>query len=374
VVDLQVATFGNWAHKLLGSPPLVGAAGPAKIWSLGRHLGYSQRFLGDEVDYILGMFPPEAVDTYGDASFTRDGRGRSPQVSIAMRQQILSEVVHPYQRWKTNNGIVDWNDEASLAASARLTDPYHVIIVDEAQDFSANQIRAIAKHLADDHSLTFVIDRAQRIYARHYTWRSVGLTIRKTFPLTENYRNTAEIAAFARPLVDGIDVGEGGSLPDFAACSRHGGVPVLVAGSFTAQMDWAIERLATIPNDETAAFLHVAGGGYFKEVKRRLREANYDYCEITQKSEWPDGSENIALSTMHSSKGIEFDHVFIVGLSAQTTAHGNEDGDAQFENLRRLLAMAIGRARKTVMLGYKPGKQSDLIALLDPATYSEIRG
>jgi superfamily I DNA/RNA helicase len=371
-VNLQVSTFGKWAHTLLGSPAMVGGAGPEKIWRLGHQLGYSQRFLGDEVDYVLGMFQPEDIDTYADPSFRRDGRGRSPQVLIPMRRRILDEVVYPYQQWKQEQGLVDWNDEASTAAHEQLTEPYQVIIVDEAQDFSANQIRAINNHLSDEHSLTFVIDRAQRIYARHYTWREVGVTIRKTFPLTENYRNTAEIAAFARPLVEGIDVGEEGSLPDFSACTRHGPLPIVVSGQFPAQMDWVIAEIQRIPEDDTIAFLHVAG--WFSEVKRRLRLDSLDFCEITQRSEWPDGPENIALSTMHSAKGIEFDHVFIVGLSAQLTIHGDEDGDAQLENHRRLLAMAIGRARKTVMVGYKPGEESDLIALLDPDTYERVTG
>lgn len=369
-VDLQVSTFGNWAHKLLGSPPMVGDAGPQRIWVLGHHLGYDRRFLGDEVEYVFGRFKPEEIETYADSGFIREGRGRAPQVPNQMRRRILNEVILPYIQWKEDNDLVDWNDEAVFAASEQLTAPYHVIIVDEAQDFSANQVRAIGNHLAKEYSLTFVLDRAQRIYARHYTWREVGLSIRKTFSLTENYRNTAEVAALARPLVDGIDVGEDGSLPNFSACSRHGELPVVVAGLFSGQMDWAIEKIETLPDDDTIAFLHPAG--WFNEVKRRLRESGLGYCEITQKAEWPNGPENIALSTMHSAKGIEFDRVFIVGLNAQVTSHGDEDGDDQFENYRRLLAMAIGRARKSVMVGYKPGEQSDLISLLDPNTYTKV--
>ena len=300
-VDLQVSTFGNWAHKLLGSPAL---ANEDKIRQLGRHLGYPERFLTNEIEYILGRFLPKDLETYADPSFRRDGRGRSPQVSAQMRRRLLDDVIQPYRAWKEEYGLVDWNDEAVRAATSRLTDPYHVVIADEAQDFSANQIRAVVNHLADEHSLTFVLDRAQRIYARHFTWREVGVTIRKSHTLDENYRNTAEIARFALPLVDGIDVGEGGTLPNFTTCKRTGGrLPTVLTGKFSQQMDWVIADIKSRGEEciDTIGFLHIAG--WFTEVRHRLAAAGLDFCELTQQSEWPDGPENIALSTMHFRQG-----------------------------------------------------------------------
>ena len=47
--------------------------------------------------------------------------------------------------------------------------------------------------------------------------------------------------------------------------------------------------------------------------------------------------------------------------------------DADLDQLRRMLAMAIGRARKSVMVGYKLGEESSLIGLLDPATYDLVK-
>ena len=76
---------------------------------------------------------------------------------------------------------------------------------------------------------------------------------------------------------------------------------------------------------------------------------------------------------MHSAKGLEFDHVLLPGLSQRVTPHGADEGDADLERLRRMLAMAVGRARTSVMVGYKPGEESSLIGLLDPSTYELIR-
>ncbi len=84
------------------------------------------------------------------------------------------------------------------------------------------------------------------------------------------------------------------------------------------------------------------------------------------------GPETFALSTIHSAKGLEFDHVLLPGLSRKVTPHGPEDGDADLGRLRRMLAMAIGRARKSVMIGYKPGEESTLIGLLDRSAYDLV--
>ena len=84
--------------------------------------------------------------------------------------------------------------------------------------------------------------------------------------------------------------------------------------------------------------------------------------------------ERRALHDSPSAKGLEFDHVLLPGLSQKVTPHGPEEGDGDLEKLRRMLAMAVGRARESVMLGYKPGEESSLVGLLDPSTYELIEG
>jgi superfamily I DNA/RNA helicase len=94
--------------------------------------------------------------------------------------------------------------------------------------------------------------------------------------------------------------------------------------------------------------------------------------EITRERDWPDGDENVALATFHSAKGLEFDHVFIIGLNHQNTGHGDSEVDDQLAVLRRLLAVAVARARKSVVLGYKPGEESRLVQFFKPGTFESI--
>ena len=372
--ELVVSTFGNWSRSALGNPRVLDDDSVrANIVSLGRNLGLSNEFLVDEADYLLGRFMPEDFARY--ATSPRVGRGRTPRLDGLMRQRILDGVISPYLEWKANKGFRDWNDLAVHIAANDLGEAFDVVIADETQDFSANQIRAVIRQLAGTYNVTFVLDAAQRIYARGFTWAEVGITLRpeNVHRLVINYRNTVEIARFAAPLVQGLPLEDDGSIPDFNACRRHGPLPIVLKGRFSHQVGYVMNYLRQIDlTQESVAFLHPKGGGWFDFTRNALVQAGYAYADITRRSEWPTGDENIALSTLHSAKGLEFDHVIILGLNAETMAHGDDDEDDRLNMHRRLLAMAIGRARISVVLGYKAGEASRLIEFLDPETYTEV--
>ena len=149
-----------------------------------------------------------------------------------------------------------------------------MVVVDEAQDFSANQVRAILRHLQDSHSTTFVLDAIQRIYPQFFKWSEVGIAAgpRMSYRLRENHRNTAAIAAFAHPLVNGLAQEDDGTLPDFSACHRPGSKPRVIAGNYSDQLRIMLDRLDRKADlsKESAALLQPRGGGWFDEARRVL--------------------------------------------------------------------------------------------------------
>jgi DNA helicase IV len=374
-VHLKIETFGKWAKTSLGNPLIVDDdIRESKLLTLGSKLKLTPAFLLDEVDYVMGRFLPADLGKY--LTTRRLGRGPSPRMEKAQREYLLEEVIKPYQIWKASRRQSDWNDLAVELTKYKLAVPYDIIVADETQDFSANQIRAVVNQLASIHSLTFILDSAQRIYARGFTWQEAGVTIRpeNIGHLKHNYRNTVEIAKLAASLIEGLPLDDDGTMPDFKACSSHGPVPIVLRGRFGQQIEYVIKYLKKEIDlrQESVAFLHPQGGGWFDETRRRLGAAGLPFVEITRQSDWPQGSENIALSTLHSAKGLEFDHVIIIGLNAEVTVHGEEADDDRLITLRRLLAMGIGRARKSVVLGYKPGeaRNSSTILLRGPSMVS----
>jgi DNA helicase IV len=374
-VNLQISTFAKWSKQALGNPSVLNKdIADQEILRSASNLGLDPRFLLGEVEYVLGRFLPADLDGYLTAR--RVGRGTSPRMEKQQRNVLLDDVIRPYQTWKQKGHRLDWNDFAVELASHKLTSPYDIVIADEAQDFSANQVRAVLNQLAPVHSLTLVLDSAQRIYPRGFTWQEAGITLRpeNVSRLEQNYRNTIETARLAGSLIEGVPIDDDGSIPNFKSCTRHGPLPILLRGRFSAQMDYVVRHLKDQVDlsKESVVFLHPQGGGWFSETRMRLARAGLGFIEITRQSEWPRGSQNIALSTLHSAKGLEFDHVVIVGLNAQVTSHGKEEDDDTLLTLRRLLAMGIGRARESVIIGYKPSEASRLIAYLGSDTYKAI--
>ena len=249
---------------------------------------------------------------------------------------------------RTENGFIDWNDVAVEAGRARSAG-YDVVVVDECQDLSANQIRAVMAHLKPDHTTTFIMDAAQRIYPQAFRWVDLGISMRpqNVFALESNYRNTAEIARLASSLVSGFPPDEDAVPPDANSCRRNGERPQVAAGNFSAQFGYMLDNVQPfLDAGDTVAVLHPRGGGWFSHVRQELGRRGIAYCEITREPDWPTGPELVALSTIHSAKGLEFDHVLMPGLSSEAMPHGNEDGDGLLDKFRRLVAMGVGRARK----------------------------
>jgi DNA helicase IV len=376
-VELDVKTFAKWAYDELGGTILINTKErTAKLYSLAA--GFKNtRFIIEEVDYAMGKFLPKDIGEYIECE--RVGRGVSPRCDKSLRQTIIDDIIEPYTEWKNERRELDFNDLAvRLFNVSEPINVYDVVVIDEAQDFSANEVRAITKQLADDHSITFVLDAAQSIYAKNFTWREVGLTAKgsQIFKLSKNYRNTSEIAAFVSPVLVGVDIGgDEGAIPNFENCSKHGPLPNVIIGTYLQQLDWSISYLRENVDleNESVAFLKPLGGNWFKTLRGRLLKEDLEFVELTRKSDWPGGTENIAVCTMHSAKGLEFDHVIVLGLNDEMTPHGMEPGDVQLDTLRRLLVMALGRARTSIVIGYKELEASSLVRYFKEGTFNEVR-
>ncbi len=373
-VDLRIDTFGRWAMSALGFPDVQNDRARSRLKALATTLAeLTPAYIVKEAEYLLGRFEPEKLESY--MATERTGRGATPRVDRRLRRRILDEVIYPYLAWLRAEGTEDWNTIA--VRMGREIEPvgYDVVIVDESQDFSANQLRAIRRHLAPDHAITFVIDTIQRIYARGFTWAEAGFDVRpeRVHTLRANHRNTVEIAAFAASILSGLGAEPDGVLPNLAAATSSGPKPKVLRGLYGKQAAWAIAYIIRHVDFQTdsVAFLQPQAGVWFSTIKGQLDAHRIAWVDITREQDWPEGDENVALSTFHSAKGLEFDYVFILGLNDENTPYPDEQLDDEVFVLRRLLAVAVARARKEVIVGYKPGEQSRLIQYFGPGTFEQ---
>lgn len=371
-VEVENETFANWAKIHINTPLVLDTYRKSYLLKNCTTLGLDLNFILDEIDYFRGRFLHSELDRY--LTIERTGRGLSPQVTRATRQMLI-DIVRDYVQNIENKGLDDWHTQCEKMISNQCLG-YDIIVVDETQDFSANQIRAILNHLNEDYYLTFVIDTIQRLYPRGFTWIETGLDMRNAayFRLGANYRNTIEIASFAASITQGLTIDDDGSISDFTKATKHGPRPIVCKGTYPQQVQYAIDYIKRNVNLKTqsVAFLKPRGGQWFDEIKKQLSRNHLPYVIITKNRVWPRGDENIALSTMNSAKGLEFDHVIILGMNNVNMQHQKDENDDKLQQLRRLLAMAISRARESVVVGYRESEKSDLVDYFTHGTFDEV--
>jgi DNA helicase-2/ATP-dependent DNA helicase PcrA len=64
------------------------------------------------------------------------------------------------------------------------------------------------------------------------------------------------------------------------------------------------------------------------------------------------GEGRVTLMTLHNAKGLEYEHVFVVGMEEGTFPHARSMDEQNLEEERRLAYVGITRAKKTLTLSY----------------------
>jgi DNA helicase II / ATP-dependent DNA helicase PcrA len=107
-------------------------------------------------------------------------------------------------------------------------------------------------------------------------------------------------------------------------------------------------RVENVRELESVATTYSSGEPW-ADLERFLEEV----ALIADVDNYSESEEALTLMTVHSAKGLEFDHVFVLGLEEGIFPHGRTQLDpAELEEERRLMYVAITRARKRLYLSY----------------------
>jgi len=236
------------------------------------------------------------------------------------------------------------------------------LFIDEFQDINDTQytfIRALHHPAA---AVTIVGDDAQNIY----TWRGSCvdyiLNFHKRFPevfdyqLTTNYRSTSAIVAIANSIlryIPSLDHKEPMTAAPVAQTGERPAVHYFARAS--EERDWvadaalrASENGSTVILSKYNSVLYAYEAAFLK-MGVRVRFVQGEESLTAHK-------DTIFLSTFHGSKGLEWDHVFLVRMNDEVFPQ-QKDEDSVLQE-RRLFYVAVTRARQTLTLSYSRNAKS----------------
>lgn len=273
---------------------------------------------------------------------------------LRIREQQLPDIIEKLER-----------NEAILPT-------YDAVLIDEGQDFEADWLRLVSLLInADTQSLLLVEDRAQTIYQRKRSYlEDTGLSFRgRSKVLSINYRNTQQIVKFAWEFYRKHSVFKNkvvnrdleGEIIAPQSTKRRGPEPGIVkAANFFEEMRIvarSINKLnmeKKVPLEDVLILYRVKRTHKFPIIdiiKRSLKDEGLPYYWITEndvsKRSYAKDDGKVKISTIDSSKGLDFRAVFIVNVDSMPfPLEENKEREVS------LLYIGMTRAKEYLCLSY----------------------
>lgn len=241
---------------------------------------------------------------------------------------------------------------------------YGALLIDEGHDFDAEWLKLVVQMTdPESQSLLLLYDDAQSIYkggtGLGFNLSSVGVQAKgRTTILKLNYRNTREILdfayAFARQYFDPHDADDDHiPLIEPEAAGMNGPDPAIRSfASLQEEINYAIECLAKwnkqgVQWADMAILYPTINVG--KMIVNQLSTSNLPYAWLKDKQNktaYNKESDCLTVLTIHSSKGLEFTRVIIVGVGV---GHLKDDEKRRQQNAR-LLYVGMTRAQECLLV------------------------
>ena len=311
----------------------------------------------------------------------RGGKVRMTKDDKAVAYGIFRE----YCELLRKNKMLEWEDlymyvianEDKIPWSAK----FDYVLVDEAQDLSYVKLR-VAKLLAKK-SITIAADKAQKIYNTSFSWKELGIDIRgkASKSLDKTFRSTKQIIQLAESLleVNRALQEDQSEFTDAVLPEREGPVPQVIGCKDSAAEQQLVVGLIKkhLKNNDVIGLLYRSTREYITIVNW-LQACGIAFENIKKDGDWSLNKSGVKLSTIHSSKGLEFDVVIIPRFTYKVFPLSNLMESADQEQIveikaqeRSLLYVGMTRAKYDLYLTYS-GMPSDYLADFEPEFYKYI--
>lgn len=294
---------------------------------------------------------------------------------LVKRKSHLIEVRN-FHAWLQNDLHISERRIASTLEKLRkreiILPSYDAILIDEGQDFEPEWLELSSEVLnPETKSLLLVEDRAQSIYKRKRSYvQDTGLDFRgRSKILNINYRNTSQIVSFAwsfyqsnSSLKDKVVTKElDGEIIAPQSTLRRGPEPAIIkCEHFFKEADLVARQIKKLHDEKKVPYSEMlilyrvqkfSTMHYVDALQRALDYYGIKHFWITENSEtkrtFSKDDQCVKISTIDSSKGLDFQAVFIVNVDNMPFKY-EEDVEREVS----LLYIGMTRAKEYLFLSY----------------------
>lgn len=316
-------------------------------------------FWRDEMAWMLGR---KFDDFEAYAGATRTGRA-STRVDADGRQ-IVWKYFDAYLDRMESRRRFDFEAAAHLVFHAvnqqggtySPSQQYEHVFVDEVQDFHESWLMPLS--CVARTSLTLAGDLAQRIYRRNFAWRSAGISVtgRRSRKLTQNFRGTRQIMQVAVHLATNPDLKDNEDYVSPQIPDRNGPPVIRIRrNKWWDAEEAALDQAHTLSASGRVVVACPMGANCVR-VKDKLSARTGTTVHFAKRGDLVSEIAPLVVTTFHQLKGLEFDHLVLLALEDNTMPSfylkhkPPEDHEQETQQLRRLVYVAMTRARETLVL------------------------
>ncbi len=307
--------------------------------------------------------------------WTHQGSGEKPSLHIVENEneeaQTVAEHIHEIV-WNNQTKLADCvvlyrtNAQSRVFESTFIQEKIPYQIVGGVNFYQRKEIKDILGYLrvlnnpSDTENLLRIINNPGRGIGNTTIAKLIDFSVRHRITLFETLGKVRGINSLNKGTMQKIDTFHQ-QLQKWQIMASHENVTILIK-AILDELDWiALFENSKDPKDYSRAenlseFVAAAEEFMEKFISDHDREPIlHDYLSLVSLQSDIDRMnedvDSVKLMTMHNAKGLEFGYVFIVGLEQGLLPHQmSMDSEEQIEEERRLLYVAITRAKKVIYL------------------------
>ena len=380
---IEVVNLDAWAVKFLKKHnyeyEIIYGKDLDAVWNEvfdNEELEFSEEFYKDEWNHVI-----VAAEVYSDfRKYKRLKRPKKRGKLGEIQRKGLWKIIKKYKKIMEEHKFRDIGmamlDCRDIVREEYPDGLYQHVIVDEAQDFGNSAFKLIRALAGREHTNDIFIagDLNQKIYDFETKPSDCGISVvgRSSAKLSINYRTTEETRKFAFKVLKGsVEEGLEASEIDNVVSISHGPEPE-IRGCSTEEEEiryilGKIKELKELGENPDNICIAVRTNAEVKKYEEALSEEKVGRFVLIEKQEDARGFSGVRVATMHRIKGLEFDHVFIAGMSndfltkLKSRSKTQSSLERNITKERCLLYVAITRAKKNVYISYS-GELCELLA------------